>query len=331
MRALLLTDQGLTLDTAYPTPEPAAGEALIRIRLAGICATDLHLLAGYKQGYRGVLGHEFVGDVVAAPTDRGWEGQRVVADINVGCGACDLCRKGAGRHCANRTALGIVGDQGCFADYIVMPLSNLHAVPDALTDRQAVFAEPAAAALQPLQQLHIRPDMKTILIGPGKLGLLIAQALAATDCDLTVIGRNPNSLELVRRFGIPAAIAVGSVEFEALPRRSAALVIEATGTPQGFELACALVAPGGTIVLKSTYPDRCEVDVSQLVVNEIRLVGSRCGPFDAALRALHSGHIRVDPLLSAEFALEDAHAAFRHAAQPGVFKVLLTIGSAVFA
>ena len=327
MRALLLTDHGLKLEHHYPAPTPCAGEALVRIRLAGICATDLELLKGYKGGYRGILGHEFIGEVVQAPGTPEWEGRRVVADINVGCGRCERCRNGHGNHCGSRSSLGIIGNRGAFAELIVLPIANLYEVPTSLSDRQAVFAEPVAAALQPLRQVHIGPQSRVILVGPGKLGVLIAQALAATGCDLTIVGRSDSSLEFVRGLGLHQAVSHDSTAYQALPKGSADVVIEATGSADGYRIARELVMPRGTIVLKSTYAKRVDFDISSLVVDEITLVGSRCGPMDAALRSLVQGHIVVDRMVDAEYDLDQAEVAFEHAAQPGVLKVLLNMES----
>jgi threonine dehydrogenase-like Zn-dependent dehydrogenase len=325
MRALLLTADGPQLQSDYPTPQPGDGEALIRVRLAGVCSTDLQLVAGYKGGYRGVLGHEFVGEVVVAPGHEGWIGLRVVGELNIGCGDCDLCRRGLGKHCRQRQSLGILNRDGAFADYLTLPVANLHAVPDELSDEQAVFVEPLAAALQIREQVAITPDSRVYVLGDGRLGLLVAQVLALTGCDLTVIGRTPAKLALLQHFhgtykptfNEPTAMA----ELEAKP---ADVVVEVTGSPQGFAQAVSLVRPGGTLVLKSTFAAALpNFDLSHLVVDEITLVGSRCGPFAPALRLLQSGLVQTQPLVHARYALEDGVAALDHAGRKGVLKVLI--------
>lgn len=323
MQALLLTDDGPIVRSDYPTPAPQPGEALIHVSLAGICSTDLQLMAGYKGGYRGVLGHEFVGTVVRAPGDESWIGRRVVGEINIGCGQCSLCRCGQHKHCRQRQSMGIIGRDGAFADFVTLPFANLHAVPDAVSDEQAVFAEPLAAAFQILEQIHLAPDSRVCLLGVGRLGLLVAQVLASTSCDLTVLVRNRNKETLLAELGIPSLL-VGSVEAEALQTSPADIVVNTTGSPAGFGATRQLVRPGGTIVLKSTFAGGLpQFDISLLVVDEIALVGSRCGPFAPALRALESGAVRVESLIHHRLPLADGVAALELAASPGVLKVLL--------
>jgi len=323
MNALVLTDDGPQLRTDWSAPAVSAGEALIRVRLAGVCSTDLELVAGYKGGYRGVLGHEFVGDVVEAQGAAEWVGRRVVGEINVGCGACALCARGLGQHCRQRTSLGIIGRDGAFAEYLTLPVANLHEVPGHIADEEAVFTEPLAAALQILQQIHIEPDSRVVLLGAGRLGLLIAQVLAQTQCALTVLGRNPDKLAILDALHIPTQRAT-SATLDALAARPADVVVEATGSPAGFATARQLVRPGGTLALKSTFaaglPD---FDISALVVDEITLVGSRCGPFAPALRMLARHAVTVAPLIHARYALRDAVKALHHARRPGVVKVLI--------
>ncbi len=325
MRALTLTDHGPEIQTDYPTPQPQAGEALIRVRLAGVCATDLQLLAGYKGGYRGVLGHEFVGEVVNAPDGPTWVGRRVVGELNIGCGQCSLCQRGLGKHCRQRQSLGIIGRDGAFADYLTLPLANLHVVPESLADEAAVFVEPLAAALEILQQVHVLPAMRVYVIGDGRLGLLVAQVLALTGCDLTVIGRNPSKLKLLSQFGILQQVVATPETLAGLATQPADLVVEVTGSPTGFASARQLVRPQGTLVLKSTFAGVPPVlDLSSLVVDEITLVGSRCGPFSPAIQLLMSGRIQVTPLIQARFPLADGLVALYHAGQKGVLKVLIT-------
>ncbi len=294
------------------------------MHLAGICATDLELIRGYQGGFRGVLGHEFVGEVVAAPSAPDWVGRRVVGEINVGCGCCRYCQQGLGKHCRQRTALGIRGRDGAFAEYLTLPVANLHAVPASLTDEQAVFTEPLAAAFEILEQISITPATRVIVQGDGRLGLLCAFVLATTGCHLTVIGRHPEKLALLQSRGVRRTLLAGSAAAAALAEEPADVVVEATGSVAGFATAVELVRPLGTLVLKSTFADRLDgFDVSHLVVDEITVIGSRCGPFPRALAALVDGAVDVTPMVTARFPLRDGKAAFAHAQAKGVLKVLL--------
>jgi threonine dehydrogenase-like Zn-dependent dehydrogenase len=316
MRALVL-EHGITLQEDYPRPdrpELPPGEALVRVILAGICNTDLELVKGYA-GFKGVPGHEFVGRVVACPTDPGWEGRRVVGEINVGCGVCPTCRAGRSHHCPTREVLGIRGRDGAFAEYLSLPVANLHAVPESVSDEEAVFVEPLAAALEIVEQVHVQPTDRVLVLGDGKLGQLIAQVLALTGCNLTVIGRHQEKLDLLAGRGIDTRLD-GVAE-------SADVVIEATGSPDGFAAALEWVRPRGKLVLKSTYHDRLTIDLSQVVVDEIQLLGSRCGPFEPALRLLAQALVQVRPLIQARFSLGEGGAAFEAARTKGVLKVLL--------
>ncbi len=315
MRAAVC-DNGLRFDPAYPDPVPPPGEALIRVRLAGICNTDLELLRGYM-AYRGVLGHEFVGEVVQGP-DPAWLGRRVVGDINAACYTCDTCRAGRHTHCPNRTTLGIYRRDGALADYLLLPQANLHAVPDSVPDEAAVFVEPLAAACEILEQVHLRPTDRVVVLGDGKLGLLVAAVLRLTGCDLTLVGRHREKLALAAAWGVP-----GRLSDEPLPAHEADVVVECTGSPDGFALARRLLRPRGTLVLKSTYHGALSVDMSALVVDEITLVGSRCGPFAPAIRLLAAGLVDPRPLIAATYRLADIEAAFAHAGSKGVLKVLV--------
>jgi threonine dehydrogenase-like Zn-dependent dehydrogenase len=326
MRALLLTDYGPTLFPNYPIPQPAPGEALIRVQLAGICSTDLELTRGYKHGYRGILGHEFTGEVVAAPDHVHWIGQRVVGEINVGCDDCDLCRRGLSKHCRARSSLGIIRRDGAFADYLTLPVANLLPVPDRVSDEAAVFAEPLAAALQLLEQYPLRPSERVYVLGDGRLGLLVAQVLARTGADLTILGRNDNKLAILAAQGITAVRSDEPSKLTTLLDRPADLVVEVTGSPAGFDLARRLLRPGGTLALKSTFAGRlADFNISSLVVDEITLLGSRCGPFAPALRLLAEGAIVVEPLIHARYPLDEGLAALHHAGQKGVLKVLIEV------
>jgi threonine dehydrogenase-like Zn-dependent dehydrogenase len=325
MRAAVLENGRVAVRHDFPTPSVDAGEALIRVRLAGICATDLQLLAGYKGGYQGVLGHEFVGEVVAAPGQEAWVGQRVVGELNVGCGRCELCRRGLAKHCRQRQSLGIIGRDGAFADYLALPVANLHPVPPTLSDEAAVFAEPLAAALEILEQAPISPSMRVYVVGDGRLGLLIAQVVAMTGCDLMVVGRHVHKLALLDDLGIRTQVDVDGSALERLAHLTGDVVVEATGSAAGFAAARRLVRPQGTLVLKSTFAGgKVDVDLSSLVVDEVTLVGSRCGPFEPALRLLAQGAVIVEPLIHARYDLDDCETALDHAARKGVLKVLVT-------
>jgi 2-desacetyl-2-hydroxyethyl bacteriochlorophyllide A dehydrogenase len=315
MQALWLEKQSLTFRAAVPDPRPQPGEALIQLRLAGICGTDLELLRGYYP-YTGIPGHEFVGVVLEA-SEPSWIGARVVGEINLTCGKCRECKEGRSNHCEQRIALGVRGYPGAFAEYLTLPLANLHRISPNIPDETAVFTEPLAAALEIQQQVMIRPDERVLLIGSGRLGLLIAQTLAITGCDLLVTSRQQRTCELLVTHHISAIFP------DDVPVRQMDVVIDASGSTQGFALARRAVRPGGRIVLKSTYAETMDVNLSSLVVDEITLIGSRCGPFDPALRLLESGKIDPRPLIDAQYPLRDGLTAFEHAAKQGVLKVLL--------
>lgn len=313
MRALLY-EQSLHFETGYPEPSPHPEEVLVRVTKAGICNTDLEIVRGYL-GFSGVPGHEFVGVVEEGE----WRGRRVAGEINVACGSCEMCRKGYPSQCLSRTTLGIVQHDGAFAERIAVPVENLHAIPDEVSDDQAVFVEPLAASLQTLVQTHIRPIDRVILLGAGKLGLLVAQVVSLTGCPLTAIARHPRQHELLRKWGIESA------EPGSLPARSADIVIDCTGTAEGFADALALVKPRGIIHLKSTYHGLPQADLSKVVVDEVQVVSSRCGPFDAAINLLRRGLVDVDSLIDARYRLDAALEAFDKAGQKGVLKVILDV------
>jgi alcohol dehydrogenase len=328
MRALVC-DHGLRYEPKFANPVPPLGEALVRVRLAGICNTDLELVRGYLS-FKGVVGHEFVGEVVQSD-NAGLVGHRVVGDINAACYRCCTCLAGRHTHCPNRTTLGIAGRDGAFADYLTLPLVNLLPVPDAVRDESAVFVEPLAAACEILEQVAIRPTDRVLILGDGKLGLLVAAVLRLTGVDLAVVGRHAAKLSVARSWGVPvvqvergrqSAMAT-LLENPASAIGQADIVFECTGSPMGFADACRLVRPKGTLVLKSTYHGDIGVDMSRLVVDEITLVGSRCGPFAPALRLLERGLVDPTPLISKVFSLSEGQAAFDYASQPGVIKVLL--------
>jgi threonine dehydrogenase-like Zn-dependent dehydrogenase len=313
VRAVVFDGRLQVIERDAPVPEP--GEALIRLRLGGICNTDMELVRGY-QGFRGTLGHEFVGEVVAGP--REWLGARVVGEINVACGACDWCRRGVPTHCRSRRVLGIADYDGAFADLFRLPIANLHRVPDNVADEEAVFTEPLAAACQVLDSAHVRPSERVVLLGAGKLGLLTAQVLGLVGCDLAVVVRHERQARMVAGWGLRPA------RRDDLADGEADVVVDCTGTPEGLGEALRLVRSRGTIVLKSTYAGPAGIDLAPLVVHEIRVVGSRCGPFGAALRLLEHRLVDVLPLIEARYSLAEALDAFGRAEQPGTLKVLLT-------
>jgi threonine dehydrogenase-like Zn-dependent dehydrogenase len=319
MRALLLSDGQVALRDDVEAPMAASGEALVKVRMAGICDTDLQLQRGYM-GFRGVPGHEFVGEVVTGP--EALAGRRVVGDINAACGACERCCRGLGRHCAARTVLGILGRPGAHAEHLCLPFRNLHLVPDAVPDEAAVFVEPLAAACEVLEQVKVSPADRVVVVGDGKLGLLIAQVLALTGCELRVLGRHREKLAILEARGLRCE-RVEPDRSSALPSAWADIVVECSGSLTGFEDARRLLRPRGTLVLKTTTADRFELDLASLVVDEITVVGSRCGPFDAALRLLERGAVDVSPLIAARRGLSEGVAAYAEAAARGTLKVLL--------
>lgn len=314
MKAVWLENNKIEL-REIPQPQKP-NEALVKIRKAGICSTDLELVKGYYP-YTGVLGHEFVGEVVEAD-DASWIGQRVVGEINAVCGNCEQCLNGRLTHCENRTVLGIVNRDGTFAEFTRLPIANLHKVPASVSDELAVFAEPLAAALEIQEQVNIKPNDRVLLVGAGRLGQLIAQTLALTGCDLRVVARHARQQELLQARGIRV------IDEEDVQRWRWDVVVEATGSPSGFTLARQAIRPRGTLVLKSTYKGEMNVNFSSIVVDEVNIIGSRCGPFEPALRLMESKQVDPTVLIDDEFSLDDALKAFERAAQAGTLKVLLT-------
>jgi threonine dehydrogenase-like Zn-dependent dehydrogenase len=314
MQALWLENNQLQLRYDAPIPNPPPGEALVRVVRAGICNTDLELLRGYYP-YTGILGHEFVGVVEQGPEHI--KGQRVVGEINAVCGQCRFCRSGQPTHCENRTVLGIVNRNGAFADYLCLPVENLHPVPDNVPTDVATFTEPVAAALEIQQQVKVSPAERVLVVGDGKLGQLVAQTLAITGCDLLVVGRHQEKLANLAARGIQTGLE------DAVADRAFDVSVECTGNPAGFAIARRALRPRGTLVLKSTYAGQLTFDASSLVVDEITLIGSRCGPFPAALDLLASGQVDVEPLIHARYPLSKGLAAFERASTKGVLKVLL--------
>ena len=316
MKGIWLEQQQLQLKTDLPIPEPPTGEALVRVLQAGICNTDLEILRGYYP-YKGILGHEFVGVVEKGPANL--VNRRVVGEINAVCGQCRCCRRGQPTHCQNRTVLGIVNRNGAFAEYLTLPVANLHPVPDSVTTDAATFTEPLAAALEIQEQVTITPEARVLVVGDGKLGQLVAQTLALTGCDLLVVGRHPSKLAKLESRGIKT----GSSEMVSL--KSFDVAVECTGNPDGFNLALQGLYPRGILVLKSTYAGKLTLDASALVVDEITVIGSRCGPFAKALELLAAEQVDVTSLIETTYPLEQGLAAFNRAQQRGVLKVLLNM------
>lgn len=314
MRALVF-DGELKLKEV-PQPSLNDGQALLRVRLAGICNTDLELMRGYKD-FSGIIGHEFVGEIVAGVPDK--VGQRVVGEINVACGKCDFCIESVPSHCRNRAVIGMIDHDGAFAEFITLPTINLHDVPDTITDEQAVFVEPLAAATQILNQVHFHPHDQVVVVGAGKLGLLCAQVIALTGASLTVVVRHERQAQLLSKWGIHA------VYRDELRDAHASIVVDCTGVADGFADALDLVRPQGTIVLKSSYSGIPQSDLTRLVVEEITVVGSRCGSFATALHYLERHLIDVESLIDAQYALHDAVDAMEYADRKGILKVLLRI------
>jgi threonine dehydrogenase-like Zn-dependent dehydrogenase len=297
-----------------PEPEAREGEALIRVLKAGICNTDLELIRGYRR-FTGILGHEFVGVVEEGPES--CYGARVVGEINVTCGVCPQCEAGRSRHCESRTVLGIQGRDGAFAEFLTLPADNLHVVPAEVTTEAATFTEPLAAALEILEQVHVGGSDRVLVVGDGKLGQLVARVLALEGCELAVVGRHPWKLSLLEQSGIH------TLPEAHVPKHTWDLVVECTGQPGGFETARRALRPRGTLVLKSTYAGELSLDASAVVVDELTIVGSRCGPFEPALRLLAEERVTVEPMVQARYPLSEAGSALERAGEPGVLKVLL--------
>jgi threonine dehydrogenase-like Zn-dependent dehydrogenase len=300
-----------------PVPSPSGGEVLIRLLKAGICNTDVEITRGYF-GFRGVLGHEFVG-VVEASNNRSLVGKRVVGEINAACGRCQYCQKHLQRHCPHRTVLGILNRDGAFREFLTLPEENLHIVPDSVADEEAVFTEPIAAACEILDQTEIRSPDRVAVLGDGKLGLLIAMVLSHTGCDLSLLGRHPAKLALIEDYGVHL---VGPETAQKLSR-DFDLVVEATGSPAAWEQALRLVKPRGKVVLKSTFHGSVGFNPASLVVDEITVIGSRCGRFEPALEFLEAKKVTPTRLVQHTLPLDQALRAFDLAQQPGVLKVLL--------
>jgi threonine dehydrogenase-like Zn-dependent dehydrogenase len=314
MKAVLFRDTGIDVESV-PEPEPGPDEALIRVDCAGICGTDLEIAAGYM-GFRGIPGHEFTGTVVRSP-DPQWVDRRVTGEINLACGTCSTCSRGEPGHCPHRTVLGIAGKDGAFAEYVTLPLRNLHAIPGEMEDRRAVFAEPIAAALRIVEQVGLEEAMQVLVLGDGRLGQLCARVVSATGADPVACGNHRSKLALLERRGIRTVLA---------PMKEEArfdLVVEATGSREGLRSAMRSVRPRGTIVLKSTYHGNADLDLSPVVIDEVTVIGSRCGPFAPALDLLSRDRSITEGLVTATYPLVEAEKAFAHAGRPESLKILL--------
>ena len=314
MRALYWDGRELTFNSAYRAPDAGSRSALIQVHLAGICSTDLQIFKGYM-GFKGVPGHEFVGSVVEGPSE--FVGKRVVGEINFGCGQCDACRRDLSRHCPNRSVMGIVNADGAFADYVSVPVENLHLVSDNIRDEEAVFTEPLAAAFEILTQIQVNPGDDVLVLGDGKLGNLCAQVLRLTGAKITALGKHADKLALIKKAGV-RTILLSDWQAKLFD-----VVVEATGSASGFELALSAVRPRGTLILKSTIAGNHQISLAPIVINEINVIGSRCGPFSDALAALAVKQIAVTPLIEKVYSLDDGVAAMTHAARPGARKILL--------
>jgi threonine dehydrogenase-like Zn-dependent dehydrogenase len=317
MRALVF-DNTLAFRPRHPDPAPAAGDTLVRVRQAGICATDLEITKGYM-GFRGVLGHEFVGEVVQS-ADRKLVGERVVGEINVVCGRCDLCLSGLSNHCRNRSVLGIQNRDGVFAEFVRLPATNLHVLPSSVEDDAATFVEPLAAAYQVLKQLNFDGRKWVTVLGDGRLGLLIAQVLRDANCQVRVIGKHPQKLSLCEKWSIRSRPLS-----EIVPRHDQDVVVDCTGSAAGLEMAIQMVRPRGTVVLKTTAAAGKPLNLAPVVIDEINIIGSRCGPFREAIRALAEKRIDVTSLIHRRMKLEQGVEAMELAGRPGVLKVILTM------
>ena len=335
MQALYWDGHELSLNLSYPTPQTSKIEdrelkivgatggrpesandqvALIKVHLAGICSTDLQIFKGYMN-FRGVPGHEFIGSVVDGPLEL--IKKRVVGEINFACGRCDYCNRGLGRHCPSRSVMGILGADGAFAEFVSVPVSNLHVVSESVSDEEAVFTEPLAAAFEILEQVQLNPGDEVLVLGDGKLSFLCAQVLRLASANVALVGKHPDKLKLIKRSGVRTMLLSDwkPKQFD--------VVVEATGSPSGLQLAMSAVRPRGTLVLKTTIAGEHKVSLAPLVINEITVVGSRCGPFAPALDALRERSVSVTPLIEKIYPLGEGIEAVAHARKPGARKILL--------
>jgi threonine dehydrogenase-like Zn-dependent dehydrogenase len=315
MKAVLLKGRSIHIEERL-VPVPKEGEALVKVIKAGICNTDLELVKGYMD-FEGILGHEFVGRVVET-SEKEWVGKRVVGEINIPCGSCEICNRGDPKHCPSRKVLGIHQKDGVFAEYVILPRENLHHLPSVVSDIEGVFVEPLAASIAVFDQIRLDHRNDVLVLGDGKLGLLIAQVMQTRSPNIFCVGRHPHKLALLQKRGIQTAL--NAREWD----RKFDFVIEATGVPEGIEEALCFVRSKGKIIAKSTFYGGAKIDFSALVVNEIHLIGSRCGSFAKALEFLKKESIALEEMVDTDFPLEDAQRAFDRAKNPEVIKVLLT-------
>lgn len=319
MNALIL-NKGQLNYAQVRKPEPLPTEALLKISLAGICSTDLEIVKGYVPGFSGILGHEFVATVeaVGSPAEQRWVGKRITASINIGCQACETCLGEGAEHCLKRTVVGIHNRDGAFADHLTVPINNLIAIPDSVCDNLAVFTEPLAAALRIREQLCVPPSQPIAVVGPGRLGMLIGWVMSLAGNRVVMLGRRHESLKLAEKWDLETGLIedVADNEFN--------FVVETAGNEAGFAQALRMTRPRGTIVLKSTYAGKSNVDLTKLVVGEITIVGSRCGPFEPAVRLLATpAATRLLDLIDGKFPLSEGAAAMERASEKGVRKILL--------
>ena len=307
---------GTKLNLLFDYPKPKSGESLVKVKLAGICGTDLEILQGYMS-YSGILGHEFVG-VVEESTNKDLIGKRVVGEINAGCKTCTSCLNDLERHCPNRTVLGIYKRDGAFAEYLSLPEKNLHVVPDSIKDEQAVFVEPLAAAYEIIEQIHIDSKWNVAIVGDGRLAQLVVRVLKLYCSNITCYGRHEKKLQILEKLGIKTKIGIVSNE-----EKTFDLVIEATGSDSGFSDTLKLIRPRGNIILKSTIASQNKLDLTPAVVNEVTVIGSRCGIFRPAINALATGIISVNELVDSIYPIEKFQEAFGHAKKPDTMKILL--------
>ena len=314
MKALYWDGHDVTVKSSYPPPVPDQDTAVVKVHLAGICSTDLQIFEGYMK-FHGVPGHEFVASVSEGPKE--WLGKKVVGEINFGCGDCEFCARDLSRHCPNRTVMGILNADGAFAEYVAVPVQNLHLVPGTVSDEQAVFTEPLAAAFEISRQIQVSAGDEILILGDGKLGNLCAQVLRLTGAKVTALGKHEDKLKIIKRAGVRTML------LNDWKPRLFDVVVEATGSVAGLELAIGAVRPRGTLVLKSTIAAAHKVSLAPLVINEINLIGSRCGVFPDALDALTAGQVSVAPLIEEVYSLEQGLEAFQHAGRRGARKILL--------
>ena len=314
MKATFFDGKKMILEKNYPDPD--FNETLVHVDLAGICGTDLEILDGYMQ-YTGILGHEFVGTVKQSNNSE-LIGKRVVGEINAGCGKCDSCTNGMERHCSTRTVLGILKRNGAFAEFLSLPEKNLHVIPDSISDEQAVFIEPLAAAFEINEQVSLKPEWNVAVVGDGRLAQLIIQVIKLTCSNVTCFGKHENKLQSLVQSGIKIKLGIESTDEQLFD-----LVVEATGSNSGFTDTMKLVKPRGTVVLKSTIASRENLDLTPTIINEITLIGSRCGLFKPAIDALATGKVSVDSMIDSTFSLEKFEDAITYAKKPDTLKVFL--------